>query len=601
MNKETQSQRLHDLRLEMKARGLTAYLVPRADEHQNEYVPPSAERLNWISGFSGTAGLAVIGLDSAAIFVDGRYTLQVKGECAAVHWQHQHLTDNPVELWLQRLLSTGDKVGFDPKLHTTLGLGRVKTVMDNAGVGMVAVEDNLIDMLWLDRPAEPVGAVALYPAKYAGEASKTKRQRMSNVLKESGLDALVISCPDELSWLFNIRGQDLAMTPVVLGYAILKSDGAATVFIDNQKISPPVRQFLEDDGISVCEPSQFVPALAALKDNKVRVDRSTGSFFICDVLQNNGAIVDVDIDPCRINKAVKNAVELQGMRQSHIRDGVALVRFFNWFKNHAPKEQTEWTVAEQLARFRERGELYKSPSFQTISAVGANGAIVHYGLKQETAAPLQTGQLYLVDSGGQYLDGTTDVTRVLALGTPTAEMIRRYTQVLKGHIAVSAARFPFGTTGAQIDPLARQFLWTDGVDYDHGTGHGVGCYLSVHEGPQSISKSSTEVSLRPNMILSIEPGYYKAGAFGIRIESLAVVKELDPQADGAERATLGFETLTLAPFERALIDVEKLTQAECDWIDAYHARVRETLTPFLDADDVAFLTQETDHIKPRSL
>jgi len=601
MKHDQQKKRLKDLRAQMKAHGLGAYLVPRADEHQNEYVPPCAERLNWISGFNGTAGLAVLTMDTAAMFVDGRYTLQVQDECSDDFWKYKHLTENPLDLWLSRLLSSGDKVGFDPKLFTNAGLGRIKTVLENAGIELVAIAENLIDTLWKDQPAPPVGAVFLYPEIYAGEASKIKRQRIADGLIDAAQDALVISSPDNLAWLFNIRGSDLALTPIALGYAILKSDGSSTLFMDGQKLSTDVQKHLQDDGILMASPDQFEAALKTFKDETVRVDHVTGSAFIVDVLRKSGAKVDLGADPCTPDKACKNDTELQGMQKAHVRDGVALVKFFNWFKKQKPEGETEWTVSEQLARFREQGDLYKSLSFETISAVGANGAIVHYGLTKEKASPLKSGELYLVDSGGQYLDGTTDVTRVLAIGEPTDEMVRRYTQVLKGHVAVSSARFVVGTTGAGLDPLARQFLWADGVDYDHGTGHGVGCYLSVHEGPQSISKRGTATSLKPGMVLSNEPGYYKAGAFGIRIESLLVVKALQPQPKNAERATLGFKTLTLAPFERSLIDVDMLTADECDWIDAYHRRVRETLVPLLSEDDAAFLKQETRHIHPRSL
>lgn len=593
MTDDLQKLRLEGLRAEMKAFGLGAYLVPRADEHQNEYVPECAERLNWISGFNGTAGLAAITMDTAAMFVDGRYTLQVQDECAAEFWQYQHLTDNPLDLWLSRLLSSGDKVGFDPKLLTNAGLGRIKTVLENAGIELVALEENLIDKLWQDQPAPPVGALSLYPEMYAGEASTFKRQRIAATLKEAGQEALVISSPDNLAWLFNIRGSDLALTPVALGYAILRSDGSSTMFMALQKLSDDVQTHLENDGVSISSPDQFAAVLKTFKDKTIRVDHVTGSAFIVDVLRKSGAKVDLGPDPCTADKACKNDTELQGMQSAHVRDGVALVKFFNWFKQQTPESETEWTVSERLARFREQGDLYKSPSFQTISGVGANGAIVHYGLVKEKASPLKTGELYLVDSGGQYLDGTTDVTRVLAIGTPTEEMVRRYTQVLKGHIAVSSARFVAGTTGAALDPLARQFLWADGVDYDHGTGHGVGCYLSVHEGPQSISKRGTATSLKPGMVLSIEPGYYKAGAFGIRIENLVFVKELAPQPQGAEHATLGFEPLTLAPFERSLIDVAMLSTAERDWINVYHVRVQDTLMPLLAEQDAAFLVHET--------
>ncbi|MBL4748393.1 MAG: aminopeptidase P family protein [Magnetovibrio sp.] len=590
---DLQALRLTQLRAQMQDRGLSAYLVPRADGHQNEYVPPSAERLKWISGFDGTAGLAVIGLEHAAMFVDGRYTLQVKDQCPAELWQHLHITDNPVELWLQRYLSSGDKIGFDPRLHTPSGLTRIQTVMKNLSVDLIEVDHNLIDELWKDRPASPQGAVVLHPKIYCGESSIHKRKRIAAILSQDGFDAVVVSSPDNLSWLLNIRGNDLEMTPVVLGYVILNSDATVFLFVQGEKINAEVREALENDGVEIAEPEDFVAALQSLADKSVRIDRATGSVFICEVLRAAGAKVDVGADPCTADKAHKNDVEIQGIKNAHVRDGVALVRFFNWFKRHVPGDETEWTVSEKLGQFRACGTHYKSPSFQTISAVGKNGAIVHYGLKQDQASPLTADELYLVDSGGQYLDGTTDVTRVLAIGTPTAEMIRRYTQVLKGHIAVSSARFPVGTTGAQLDPLARQFLWADGVDYDHGTGHGVGSYLSVHEGPQSISKRSTAVSLDPGMVLSIEPGYYKAGAFGIRIENLVVVQNLIPPPKSAEREMLCFEPLTLAPFERRLIDTALLSDAEKQWINDYYRKICHTLTPHLEAEDADFLVQET--------
>lgn len=577
----------------MIARGLDAVLIPRADEHQNEYVPPSAERLKWISGFTGTAGLCVVTLETAAMFVDGRYTLQVQDQCPQDLWQHLHLTNDPLELWLQRHLTSGDTVGFDSKLHTPHSLSRLKTVLGNVHIELVGQAENLVDVLWDDQPAPPLGAVVIHPQKYCGEASVHKRERISAALKKDGLDALVISSPDNMAWLFNIRGSDLSLTPVALGFAILHAGGASTLFLDPQKVSLDVQSKLESEGVKLRSYNDFETALGELGDKTVRVDRATGSLFICDILKSAGAKVDLGVDPCTPAKALKNAVELGGMEQAHVRDGVALVRFFNWFKQQDLERHTEWTVSEKVARFREQGDLFKSLSFDTISAAGPNGAIVHYGLVKETAAPLQNGQLFLLDSGGQYLDGTTDVTRVLAVGTPSAEMVRRYTQVLKGHIAVSAAQFVEGTTGAQIDPLARQFLWADGVDYDHGTGHGVGCYLSVHEGPQSISKRGTQVSLKPGMILSNEPGYYKTGAFGIRIESLLQVKQVSPQPALAERKTLGFETLTLAPFERSLIDVDLLSADEIAWVNAYHSRIRDTLTPLLEADDAAFLAQQT--------
>jgi len=593
MNKDDQSKRLTSLRTVMKGHDVAAYLVPHADEFQNEYTPPCAERLRWISGFDGSAGMAVVGITEAAIFVDGRYTLQVKGQADAKFWHHFHLVNDPAELWLQRQLSKGDRVGFDPRLYTPSRLSRLKTVLKNSGVELVAIENNLIDMIWLDRPASPLGHVCLHPEIYNGETAANKRQDVAKMLQDDGMDAVVITSPDNLAWLMNLRGQDLEFTPTVLGHAILHEHGKAELFIDLLKLSATVKHTLKSEGVLACEPDQFAQALMAFKGQKVRLERDTANVFIHEILQTAGAIIDVGVDPCTPAKAIKNTTEIEGMKQAHIRDGVALAQFFNWFRDIDLSQESEWTVSQKLAKFRERNDLYQGPSFPTISATGANGAIVHYGLDRDHASPLKKDQLYLVDSGGQYLDGTTDVTRVVMNGTPTKEIKRRYTQVLKGHIAVSRAKFPVGTTGAQIDPLARQFLWADGVDYDHGTGHGVGSYLSVHEGPQSISKRGTEVELKPGMVLSIEPGFYKTGAFGIRIENLAVVIKIPNPSPGADKSMLGFEPLTLAPYDRRLMEMNLLNQTERDWINDYHAKVFAAIAPLLNDGDVNLLAQET--------
>ncbi len=591
---EEQAQRLAALRAAMAEHGLAAYLVPRSDEHQNEYVAPSEERLRRISGFTGSAGLAAIGARTAAIFVDGRYVLQVRQQSDAAFWEYRHASESPFGEWAKSQLASGDRIGFDPKLHTVGEIKRWRTALESHGLTLVPIAENLVDRDWPDRPPPPEGPVALHPVEVAGEASDAKRERVAGTLQKAGLDALVISAPDSLAWLFNVRGADVPMTPFALGYAILHADGTARLFLASAKVAPEVRAVLVGGGaVALAEPADLDAALAALRGKKVRVDAGTGNVFIADRLETAGATVDVGPDPCQAAKARKNAVEVEGMRRAHLRDGVALVRFFSWLAA-APREgETEWTLAEVLGALRERGERYRGPSFDTISALGGNAAHPHYRADQASARVLGRDDLYLVDSGGQYLDGTTDVTRVLVMGTPTAEMKRRYTEVLRGMIAVTCAQFPVGTTGAQLDPLARQFLWAVGVDYDHGTGHGVGSYLSVHEGPQGISKRSTEVKLEPGMVVSVEPGYYKADAFGIRIENLVVVKELDPQPPGAELPTLGFETLTLAPLDRRLIDTTQLTAAERAWIDGYHATVRAAVTPALDAADAAYLAAVT--------
>ena len=568
--------------------------MPRSDEFQNEYVDPSSERLCWISGFTGTAGWAIVGHDSAAIFLDGRYLLQGRKQALAAFWEHRHIVGQPPADWVKSHLKAGDRIGFDPRLHTTAQVAAHRAALDPLGVELVAVEPNLVDAVWHDRPAPPMGPVSLYPIQLAGETSQSKRQRVAADLSEAGLDALVISAADNLAWLFNIRGSDLDMTPFALGYGILSRDGSATMFMAAPKLSDAVRaELVGEGGIAIAGPEEFGAALGKLANRKVRLDRATGSVFIADRLEQAGATVDVGPDPTTAIKACKSAVELDGMRRAHLQDGVALLRFLHWFARTAPGQETEWTAAQQLLAFRQAGEHYRSPSFGTISAAGGNAAHPHYRLEEATARPLGPDEIYLVDSGAQYLGGTTDVTRVLVTGTPTAEMRRRYTQVLKGHIAVSRAHFPAGTAGGQLDPFARQFLWEAGVDFDHGTGHGVGCYLSVHEGPQSISKRAMEVSLKPGMVVSVEPGYYKPDAFGIRIENLVAVRELDPQPEGAELLTLGFETLTLAPYERRLIDLNLLTDSERAWIDAYHRIVRDALAPRLDAADAAFLDEAT--------
>lgn len=591
-----QARRLTALRAAMAEHGLAAYLVPRADEHQNEYVAPSEERLRWVSGFTGSAGLAVVGRTVAAIFVDGRYVLQVRQQSAAAFWEYRHVTDTPFVEWAKATLAAGDRLGFDPKLHTAEQIARYRKALGPLGIEVVAVGENLVDRCWHDRPAPPATPVTLHPIEVAGESAAAKRARIAAGLAKDGLDALVVSACDSLAWLFNVRGDDLPMTPFALGYALLRADGSARLFLVAAKLAPDVRVALLGSGgaaVEIAEPSELEATLATLHGRKVRVDAGTGSLFVVERLEAAGAIVDLGADPCQLAKARKNAVEVEGMRRAHHRDGLALVRFFAWLAAASREGETEWTLAEALDTLRARGERYRGPSFDTISALNGNAAHPHYRVDAAQARILGGDDLYLVDSGGQYLDGTTDVTRVLAMGTPTAEMRRRYTEVLRGMIAVSAAQFPVGTTGAQLDPLARQFLWAVGVDYDHGTGHGVGSYLSVHEGPQSISKRSTDVKLEPGMVVSVEPGYYKADAFGIRIENLVVVRELDPQPAGAELRTLGFETLTLAPLDRRLIATEELTAAERAWVDAYHATIRSALTPDLDPTDADYLARVT--------
>jgi Xaa-Pro aminopeptidase len=597
------ARRLEALRAELARKELAAVLVPRSDEYMLEYVPASGERLAWLTGFTGSAGMAVVGRTRAALFVDGRYTEQAREQTPAPLWEHHHLIEAPPAAWIEQALTRGERLGYDPRVHTPAQLEPLKAAALRVGAALAPLESNLVDVLWKDRPAEPLEPLELYPESFAGESSASKRARMAEKLAGEQLDSLVVSAADSLAWLLNVRGGDLENTPFALGRAILRASGALTLFMHPSKLVPEVRAYLAAQAaLHLSEPEQFVAALRELSGARVRVDRMSASEWLVGELEAGGAQVEPGADPCTLAKACKTTAELAAIRAAHVRDGVAMVRFLAWFQREAPGGHDEWTVAQQLGELRALGERYRGPSFHTISAFGPSSALPHYRAAKASARRLAAGNLYLVDSGGQYLDGTTDITRVTVIGEPSAEHRRRYTQVLKGHIALSRAQFPAGTTGSQLDPFARQFLWHDGVDFDHGTGHGVGCYLSVHEGPHSISKRPSDVALRPGMIVSNEPGYYKPGHFGIRIENLINVVELAPQPVGAERTTLGFETLTLCPYERRLIDGALLTLEERAFVDEYHARVRAVLGPLL-ADDsavVEFLTQATAPLEPHA-
>jgi Xaa-Pro aminopeptidase len=599
METTEQSRRLGALQAELARRDLAAYLVPKSDEYMLEYAPPSSERLAWLTGFTGSAGMAVVARQRAALFVDGRYTDQALQQTPPALYEHHHLMQAPPSAWLTRLLGKGDKVGYDARIHTPGSLSAIRGAVEGAGAALVAVDDNLIDGLWSDRPGEPAEPVELYPEAIAGESSAHKRARMAEQLESEKLDALVVSAPDCLMWLLNIRGNDIENCPFALGHAVLHQSGRLELYMDSRKLSGIASELLARGAgaVSVHEHAEFTPALSRLAGKRVRVDRGSASEWLIKELAERGARVDLGADPCTLAKACKNAAELAAIRAAHVRDGAAVLRFLAWFDENAPGGHDEWTVAEKLAELRAGGENYRGPSFHTISAFGPSAALPHYRASRENPRPLGTDNLYLVDSGGQYLDGTTDITRVTVIGTPTAEMRRRYTQVLKGHIALARALFPAGTTGSQLDPFARQFLWQDGVDFDHGTGHGVGCYLSVHEGPHNISKRPSEVPLRPGMIVSNEPGYYKPGAYGIRIENLVAVVELDPQPEGAERRTLGFSTLTVVPYERRLIEVSLLGPEERAYVDDYHARVREVLSPLVDASAARYLRAATERLR----
>ncbi|HEX4571265.1 MAG TPA: aminopeptidase P family protein [Dongiaceae bacterium] len=587
------SERLAALRKELERRGLAGFLVPRADEHQGEYVPPRAERLAWLTGFTGSAGLAIVLAGKAAVFVDGRYTLQVRDQVDTALFEPQHLIEQPPESWIAANLPKGGRLGYDPWLHTPDGVKRLRQAAEKAGGTLVAVDGNPLDAVWSDQPPPPLAPVVPQDLRFAGRSAQDKRESLGRVLAGDGIAAAVLTNPDSLAWLLNIRGADVPRTPFALGFAILHDDGGVELFMDRRKFTPGLENHLGNQ-VAVSAPEGFAASLDRLGQAKARVlaDPATAPSWIFDRLSAAGAVIAERDDPCLLPKACKNEAELQGTRSAHRRDGAAVTGFLHWLAEAAPKGAVdELAAAAKLAEFRRAGDLFRDFSFDTISGAGPNGAIVHYRSSERTNRPLELGEPYLVDSGAQYVDGTTDITRTVAIGPQSAEAKDRFTRVLKGHIALALARFPKGTTGSQLDSLARYALWQVGLDYDHGTGHGVGSFLSVHEGPQRISKIPNRVALEPGMIVSNEPGYYKTGAYGIRIENLVTVIE-DPRP-GDERPMLAFETLTLAPIDRNLVDKGLLTAAEIAWLDAYHARVREVLSPQLDAATAAWLGQAT--------
>ena len=573
--------RLAALREELARRNLTGFVIPRADTHQNEYVPPSDERLAWLSGFTGSAGLAAVLNDRAVLFVDGRYTLQAAQQIDTAAWTVASLVDPPPETWLAEGLKTGDRLGFDPWLHTSSAVERLEAACAKAGAELVPVESNPVDAVWQERPAPPLGQVAVHDLKFSGEAEAAKLARIRDEIARLRADALVMSDPHAVAWTFNIRGADVAHTPLPLAYALVPKDGRPTVFIDGRKLSNSTRDHLERHA-DVVQPDQLDVQLKRLAESKaaIAIDAATGADALSRMIVAAGGRPVRGSDPVALLKAVKNETEIAGTRTAHERDGVALARFLFWLDREAPSGQlTEIDTVEALETFRRDTGALKDVSFPTIAGSGPNGAIVHYRVTRKTNRRIRPGELLLIDSGAQFQDGTTDVTRTIAVGEPTAEMRDRFTRVLRGHLGIARAVFPDGTTGAQIDAFARQFLWSAGLDFEHGTGHGVGSYLSVHEGPARISKLGT-TPLKRGMILSNEPGYYKTGEYGIRIENLELVVAKD--IPGAEKPMNGFAALTLAPIDRRLIDVALMTGDEIAWLDAYHMRVRTTLRGALD-------------------
>ncbi|MGE0747603.1 MAG: aminopeptidase P family protein [Rhodospirillales bacterium] len=587
--------RLDALRARMTADGLDGFVVPMADEHQNEFVPLRAQRIRWLTGFAGSAGLVVVLRDCAAIFVDGRYTLQVRHQVDTGRFEPHHVTESPPAAWIARHLPAGGRLGYDAWLHTVEQVLRFEEACRNAGGTLAAVDANPLDAVWTDQPPAPLAPMVPHDLAFAGRASADKRAEIAQGLKERKAAAVVLSAPESIAWLLNVRGGDVASTPLALAYAIVRADASVALFMDPRKVAPDLRAHL-GEGVEIRGPDSFGPALDALAQagGAVQVDPATSPAWIAQRLRAAKAEVANHADPCVAPRACKNAVEIAGSRAAHVRDGAALCTFLAWLDRTARSGTlSEVAVADRLYEFRAAGERFRGTSFDTIAGAGPNGAIVHYRADADTDRRIEPGSVLLVDSGAQYLDGTTDVTRTVWIDGAApdgvqAEARDRFTRVLKGHIAIATARFPAGTTGHQLDPLARMALWAAGLDYDHGTGHGVGSYLGVHEGPQRIGKQGSAVALKPGMIVSNEPGYYKEGAYGIRIENLEVVTAL-PRPDGGERDVLGFTALTLAPIDRRLIDPALLNETERAWLDTYHARVRERVGPLVDAETSAWL------------
>lgn len=588
--------RLDAVRSEMAKANLDAFIIPRADEYLGEYVPERNERMQWISNFTGSAGMIIILKESAAIFVDGRYTVQVKLQVDGELFQYMSLTDTPQIQWLATTLGTDARIGYDPRLHPLSWQKSAKSQLNKAQMALVAVDDNPIDLHWQDRPLASSAPAILFDEKRAGKSSQQKRQQIAAVVAESGADMALITSLDSFCWLLNIRGNDVPRLPVILGTALLTANGDMTLFTDVDKLPAGTSEHV-GSGVSFKAESELKDALKELAGVKLLADQNSSNAWSQLIAEQAGAIIIPGFDPVSLAKAQKNTTELAGMRACHIRDGVAVSRFLAWLDKEVESENfhDEGLLADKLESFRLEDELYKEPSFDTISAVGANAAMCHYNHNNGIPATMTKNSIYLVDSGAQYLDGTTDVTRTIAIGQVTSEHKKMVTLVLKGHIALDQAKFPRGTTGQQLDGFARQYLWQHGFDYDHGTGHGVGHFLNVHEGPQRIAKNSNDVALLPGMVVSNEPGYYRADEFGIRLENLITVRPCEALAN-AEREMFEFDVLTLIPMDSRLIDKSLLTDIELNWFNDYHRQVFDTLSPLMQGEELAWLARVTQAI-----
>ena len=587
--------RLAALRQQLKEDRLDGFVVPLTDEHMSENVGSYAPRLAWLTGFQGSAGSAVVLPEEAAIFTDGRYTIQVRQQVSPTEWSYQSVPETSVAKWLQENAPNGARIGYDPWLHTADWVKQATKTLAAKGAELVAVARNPIDAVWADRPEPSKARLIVQSEKLAGKSSAEKRHEMADWLVKEGADAAVLAALDSIAWTFNVRGADVTHTPVALAYALVNADGTADLFTESEKVGEDVAKHL-GNGVRLHERDAFEPYLKSLSGKLIAVDPERSVAAISQALEQGGARILSRRDPAVLPKAIKNAVEVAGHEAAQARDGAAVSRFLRWVETEAPKGGLDEIIAsDKLEALRhEHGDL-RDLSFDTISAYGPNGALPHYKGTAESNLPFKPGTLYLVDSGGQYQDGTTDITRTVPIGEPTAEMIDRFTRVLKGHIAIATALFPKGTRGSQLDSFARRPLWEAGLDYAHGTGHGVGAFLAVHEGPQRISpvgssQSGGDEPLQAGMILSNEPGYYKAGEYGIRVENLVLV--VDKEVEGADKEMLGFDTLTFVPIEPALIDVSMLSDRELDWLNDYHAEVLAKIGPQLSGEDKAWLERQ---------
>ncbi|MEF1311955.1 aminopeptidase P family protein [Vibrio mytili] len=590
MHNDTQS-RVNAIREWLIQHNIDALLIPHEDEYLGEYVPAHNERLHWLTGFTGSAGAAVVTKDKAAIFVDGRYTVQVTKQVPADLFEYRHLIEEPALDWILNNLVTNASIAIDPRMHSSAWLDMAQSKLAGK-LDLKTLVSNPIDELWHDRPAPVVSDVRLMPTETVGQSSESKRAEVAKLVTQAGANSAVITALDSICWLLNVRGLDVSRLPVLLSHAILHSDASVEYFLDPARLPADFDAHV-GSGVTVYHPEALQSRLEAMNGKQVLVDPAISNAWFKLVLQNAGASIVAAADPCLLPKAAKNPVEIAGMKACHIRDGVAMSKFLCWLDAEvaAGHLHDEATLSDRLEAFRKEDPTLKDLSFDTISAAGSNAAMCHYNHEnQAVPGKLEMNTLYLVDSGGQYLDGTTDITRTIAIGQPSAEMIKQFTLALKGHIGVARARFPKGTRGYQIDTLARQHLWAEGYDYDHGTGHGVGHFLSVHEGPASISKRQIDVPLLEGMVLSNEPGYYRADAFGIRIENLELVVETPTQGDFS---VLSFESLTRCPIDKRNINVDMLTRPELAWLNAYHQKVWDEISPLVEGDVKEWLRQAT--------